>query len=61
MLCESKRLKCFSNLFKLGTVLSRGGALFWGTLYSPPGSLRLGESLSQDTFQFWDFEFFRSA
>ena len=50
MLCEPKTLKCFSNLFKLGTVLSSGGALFWGTLYLPRG-LRSGESLSQDTFQ----------
>jgi hypothetical protein len=36
MLCESKRLKCFSNLFELRTVLSKGGALFSGTLYLPP-------------------------
>jgi hypothetical protein len=36
MLWELQNLKCFSNLFKLGTVLSSGGALFCDTLYRPP-------------------------
>jgi hypothetical protein len=36
MIYGPKRLKGFSNLFKLRTVLSKGGALFWGTLYPPP-------------------------
>jgi hypothetical protein len=54
MLCESKRLKCFSNLFKLRTVLSRGGALFWGTLYLPRKSVVRRKSLSGYFPKFWN-------
>jgi hypothetical protein len=54
MLCEPKRLKCFSNLFKLGTVLSRGGVLFWGTLHLPWKSAVRRKSLSGYFPKFWN-------
>jgi hypothetical protein len=54
MLWESKRLKCFSNLFELRTVLSEGGALFSGTLYLPQKSAVRRKSLSGYFPNFWN-------